>query len=51
MKHVDFTIGKQTIHNYEKVFRTTSKPGQIDGVDIIPIIKHKEKKPEILMIS
>jgi hypothetical protein len=41
MKYVDFSIGKHTVYNYEKVFRTTSKPGQVDGVDVIPIIRYK----------
>lgn len=49
MKLVDYTIGDR-VHTYEKVFRTTSKEGQIDGVDIIPIVRYKEKKPELLMI-
>lgn len=51
MKYVDFSIGKHTVLNYEKIFRTTSKPGQADGIDIIPIIRYKEKKSQILMIS
>lgn len=49
MKYVDYTIGKETLNSYEKVFRTTTKPGQIDGVDIIPIIKYKNKKAQLLM--
>ena len=44
LKYVDFSIGDKTIKNYEKVFRTTSKEGVIEGIDIVPIIKYKEKK-------
>jgi hypothetical protein len=50
MKYVDFTIGKETIYKYEKVFRTTTKEGQVDGVDIIPIIKYQGRKSQLLMI-
>jgi len=48
MKYVDYTIGDQTVHNYEKIFRTTSKTDRVSSVDMIPIIKYKEKKPQIL---
>lgn len=51
MKHVDYCIGEHTVKNYQAIFRTTSKKGQLDGVDIIPIIKYKDKKPEIVMIE
>lgn len=50
MKYVNFTIGDRVVKNYEKVFRTTSKPNQLDGVDIVPIIKYKEKPAELVMI-
>ncbi len=50
MKYVDFTVGERTVTNYEKIFRTTQKEGVIDGIDIIPIIKYKSGKSEIVMI-
>jgi len=50
MKYVDYTIGDREVKNYEKIFRTTSKPGQLDGVDIIPIISYSNKKQELVMI-
>ena len=50
MKHISYSIGDSTVNNYQSVFRTTSKAGQLDGVDIIPIIKYKERISEIVMI-
>ena len=38
MKYVDYNIGDKTVHNYEKIFRTTSKNNRVESVDIIPII-------------
>jgi hypothetical protein len=45
LKYVDYTIGNKTVHNYEKVFLTTSKPAKVDSVDIVPIIKRKDQTP------
>ena len=50
MKYVDYTIGDKRINNYEKIFRVTSKEGVVDGVDILPIIRYKNKQPEVVMI-
>ena len=49
MKYVDYTIGDKTVTNYEKVFKVNQKEGRVSSVDIIPIIKHKEKRSEMLM--
>lgn len=43
MKYVDYTIGDKTVEKYEKIFRTTTKSDKVEGVDIIPIIKYKNK--------
>lgn len=51
LKYVDYTIGHQTVNNYEKIYLTTSKPGKIDSVDIIPIIQYKERPSELIMIA
>lgn len=53
MKYLDYTIGGKAVHNYEAVYRTTTKNKgfPFDGVDVIPIIKYKEKPSEIVMIA
>lgn len=45
MKAVTFKIGDKVVENYEAVYRTTSKQKNmpVDGSDVIPIIKYKEK--------
>ena len=53
VKYVDYEIGGRRINNYEMVFRSTTedKNLDIDGVDIIPIIKYKEKPSQLLLIA
>ncbi|EGR30586.1 nudix family protein, putative [Ichthyophthirius multifiliis] len=42
----------QTIPDWETVERTTRKPGQlIDGVEVIPIVRYKNKQNKILLIA
>ncbi len=49
MKYVEFTIGDKSFPQYESIYRTTSIPGRIDSIDIIPVIKYKDRKSELLM--
>lgn len=53
MKHIDVEINGKRITNYEMVFRPTTEKGgyDIDGVDVIPVIKYKEKPSQILLIA
>lgn len=50
--HVTYTSGDSIIPNYQSINRTRPKEKNIDidGVDIIPIIKYQNKPPEIVMI-
>eukprot|EP01017_Pseudomicrothorax_dubius_P005996 TRINITY_DN11643_c0_g1_i2.p1 TRINITY_DN11643_c0_g1~~TRINITY_DN11643_c0_g1_i2.p1 ORF type:complete len:210 (+),score=56.19 TRINITY_DN11643_c0_g1_i2:200-829(+) len=48
---VDTKIGEKVIKNYEVVKRTTHIDKPFDGVTVIPIVKFKEKKSHLLLIS
>ncbi len=50
IKNINYSIGDTKITNYEALYRTTTKKGQIDGIDIIPIIQYKDKPSELVMI-
>lgn len=44
MRLVSYSIGERVAPNYECVYRTTKKENcRTDGVEIIPIIKYKNK--------
>lgn len=53
IKYVDYEIGDRRLNNYEMVFRPTTEDrhGEIDGVDIVPIIKHKDKPSQLVIIA
>ena len=53
MKYVDFSIGEKVVKNYEAVYRTTTKNKgfEVDGVEVIPIIKYKEQKSKLVLIA
>ena len=53
VKFVDYEIGGRRLNNYEMVFRPTTedKKLEIDGVDVIPIIKHKDKPTQLILIA
>ncbi len=53
MKYIHYSVGNQTISNYEAVYRTTTKEKNlaIDGVEVIPIIKYKDAQDQIVLIA
>ena len=53
MKYVNFSIGDKTVENYEAVYRTTTKNKGfgIDGVQVIPLMKYKDRPSELVMIA
>lgn len=53
IKFVDYEIGGERMNSYEMVFRPTSEDKNlpIDGVDVLPIIKHKDKPSQAVLIA
>ena len=51
IKLLDYTIGQKAAHSYETAYRTTTKKGGIAGVNVVPIIKYKDKSSELVLIA
>lgn len=55
LKYTTYSIGQRIVPNYQTVYRTTTKKSgrDIDGVEVIPIIKYadKSKCPEVVFIA
>lgn len=53
IKYQTYSIGDRVVPKYETVYRTTTKKSgrAIDGVEVIPVIKYKENKSEVVLIA
>ena len=52
LKYVTFSVGDKVIPNYEAVYRTTRKNNvHVDGVEVVPIIKYKDRPSELIVIA
>ena len=48
---IDYSIGEKTVIGYESAYRTTRKHYEVDGVEVVPIIKKGNQKYEMVFIA
>ncbi len=52
IKHITYSIGERVLDNYESAYRPMrNNKFSIDGVEIMPILKRKDKSLDLIMIA